>query len=112
MPLFIFIKMKKCYLYILLCDNGSYYIGSTRSLLKRFKEHQMGLGSNYTSHNLPVVLVYFELHTTKNEAYLREMQLKKWSRIKKEALILNWSEKLKKAAECQNKTHHKYHKTQ
>ena len=36
--------MAGAYVYILLCANDSYYVGSTRSLLKRFKEHQMGKG--------------------------------------------------------------------
>jgi len=38
----------KAYLYILLCGNGKFYIGSTKNLERRMEEHQMGLGSNFT----------------------------------------------------------------
>ena len=70
----------------------------------------MSLGALHTSKNLPVALVYFEELESKNVAYLRVIQLQKWTRIKKEALILNWAEELKRAATCQNQTHYKYHK--
>ncbi|RDK88376.1 GIY-YIG nuclease family protein [Marinirhabdus gelatinilytica] len=101
--------MARGYFYILKCADDSYYVGSTQSVLKRVKEHLIGKGAVYTSKRLPLALVYFEEHHSKDSAYLREMQLKKWSRKKKEALILNWTEVLEKAAECQNKMHHKFH---
>ena len=79
-------------------------------MLKKFKEHQVGEGAKYTSNKLPVALVYFEEYNSKDRAYLREMQLKGWTRKKKEALVMNWKSELKKAAGCQNKTHYKQHK--
>ncbi len=42
------------YMYILRCNNDSYYTGSTIDLEKRLKEHNDGLGSNHTKKYLPV----------------------------------------------------------
>lgn len=49
-----------CYTYVLKCANGAYYTGSTKNLGKRFEEHQMGIGANFTKNNRPLKLVYFE----------------------------------------------------
>ena len=77
---------KPC-VYILLCDNGSYYVGSTTNLLLRLQEHEDGLGSDHTKGHYPIELVYTEEYDTPKEAHLRERQVHKWSRAKKERLI-------------------------
>lgn len=74
------------YTYILKLANGKYYVGSTYSLKNRIAEHNSGLDF-YTKQHLPVKLVYYEEHQTKEEAAKREYQIKKWSREKKEKLI-------------------------
>ena len=79
--------MKKGYTYILECCDGSYYTGSTISLKRRLKEHSSGNGANHTKKRLPVKLVYFEAFDKISQASEREKQIKKWSRVKKEALI-------------------------
>lgn len=94
-------------MYILKCADGSYYTGSTIDLERRFWQHQQGEGANYTKKRLPVELVYFEEYDRIDKAYYREKQIQKWSRRKKEALINNMPEDLKKFAECMNKTHYK-----
>lgn len=66
----------------------------------------MGEGANHTSKYLPVALVYFEEYNSKDRAYLREMQLKGWTRLKKEALVMNWKWELKRLSTCNNQTHH------
>jgi putative endonuclease len=75
------------YMYILKCNNDSYYTGSTIDLDKRLKEHNDGLGSNHTKKYLPVELVYYEVFQRIDEAFYREKQIQGWSRAKKEALI-------------------------
>jgi putative endonuclease len=75
------------YMYILKCNNDSYYTGSTIDLEKRLKEHNDGLGSNHTKKYLPVELVYYEVFQRIDEAFYREKQIQGWSRAKKEALI-------------------------
>ena len=95
----------KGYMYILKCSNGEYYIGSTNNLDRRIEEHQNGMGSNFSWKYLPVQLVYHEEFVDVDDAFNREKQIQKWSRAKKEALILGDLEKLKKLA--QNHTEHR-----
>ena len=74
-------------MYILLCANGKYYVGSTENLEERLKRHNAGYGCGFTKAHLPVKLIYKEEYPTIEEAYQRERQLHGWSRAKKEALI-------------------------
>ena len=85
----------KAYMYILLCADGSYYTGSTTELDIRVLQHQNGEGCNYTRERLPVKLVYFEEYARIDEVFLREKQVQKWSRKKKEALINGQFERLR-----------------
>ena len=77
----------RAWLYILKCANNSYYTGSTHNLELRLAQHQAGEGGDYTSKRLPVALVYSCEFESEHEAFLRERQVKSWSRGKKEALI-------------------------
>jgi putative endonuclease len=74
-------------MYILKCSDGSFYTGSTRELDKRVREHNMGMGANYTKKRRPVELVYFEEFQRVDDAFAREKQIQGWSRSKKNALI-------------------------
>lgn len=95
----------KGYMYILECSDGSYYTGSTKYLDLRLAQHQAGEGSNHTKKRLPVKLIYFEEFQRIDEAFYREKQIQGWSRKKKEALINDLTEELKKLAECMNESH-------
>jgi predicted GIY-YIG superfamily endonuclease len=97
----------KGYMYILECNDGSYYTGSTNNLELRLLQHQNGEGANHTKKRLPVKLLYFEEFQRVDEAFYREKQVQGWSRKKKEALINNTTEKLNKLSECINKSHFK-----
>ena len=77
----------KGFMYILLCSDGSYYTGSTTNLELRLMQHEMGEGSSHTKKHLPVKLIYFEEFERIDLAFLREKQVQKWSRKKKEALM-------------------------
>ena len=90
----------KAYVYILKCNDGSYYTGSTNNLERRIMEHQNGEGANYTKKRLPVKLVYFDEFQTIKEAYYREKQIQGWSRKKKEALIQGNYDKLKELSKA------------
>jgi putative endonuclease len=72
---------------MLRCADRSYYVGSTTNLELRVAEHQAGEGGAYTAQRLPVELVYACEFDTLHEAFLREWQVKGWSRKKKEALM-------------------------
>ena len=77
----------KAWLYILKCSDGSYYTGSTNNLSLRLGQHQAGEGSAYTRRRLPVEPVFIQEFPSEHEAFLRERQVKGWSRAKKAALI-------------------------
>ncbi|MFN3605349.1 MAG: GIY-YIG nuclease family protein, partial [Leptonema sp. (in: bacteria)] len=97
----------KGYMYILRCADGSCYTGSTTDLERRLAQHQNGEGANYRKKRLPVKLVYYEEYQHIDEAYYREKQIQKWTRRKKEALINNMPNDLKKYAECMHESHYK-----
>ena len=75
------------HMYILRCGDGSLYVGSTRNLDIRMRQHAIGKGAKYTSTRLPIELVYVEEYESIGEAYAREKQVQGWSRAKREALI-------------------------
>jgi putative endonuclease len=76
------------WLYILLCADGSYYTGTTRTNLEiRLAQHQTGHFGGYTATRRPVALVYSEYFDRIVDAIAAERQIKGWSRAKKEALI-------------------------
>ncbi|OGM88267.1 hypothetical protein A2573_02515 [Candidatus Woesebacteria bacterium RIFOXYD1_FULL_43_18] len=75
------------YIYVLLCKDGSYYIGSTNDIQKRFLDHLNGRGARYTKSHKPEKLIYQEKFSTKSEALKREAELKKWTKTQKSALI-------------------------
>jgi putative endonuclease len=86
------------YMYILKCADGTYYTGSTVDLEKRLQQHQCGEGANYTKKRLPVELIYYEEYSRIDEAFYREKQVQGWSRKKKEALMTEDFESLKRLA--------------
>ena len=95
----------KGWMYILECNDGSYYTGSTNNLELRLQEHSNGEGANHTKKRLPVKLIYFEEFDRIDEAFYREKQVQGWSRKKKEALMNNLTDELTRLAECMNETH-------
>jgi putative endonuclease len=74
------------YIYILLCDQKTFYVGITNNIFERLSEHK-NKKSLYTKKFSDIKLVYQEEFRNKTEAARREKQLKGWSRKKKIALI-------------------------
>ncbi len=68
-------------------SNTVLYIGVTNDLKKRIWQHQRKIVKGFTQKYNVSKLVYFESHPTMESAIVREKQLKKWSRMKKEYLI-------------------------
>ena len=80
--------MKSYYVYILKCNDDSFYTGITNNLERRMNEHQSGENKNsYTSKRLPVELVWFQMFNSPSQAIAFEKKIKGWSRRKKQALI-------------------------
>ncbi len=75
------------YVYILRCADGSYYVGHTDDLERRLAAHQSGQIRGYTHSRRPVQFVFHEEFPSRENVFLRERQLKGWSRRKKEALV-------------------------
>ena len=80
--------MNTYYVYILDCNDGSYYTGVTRDLDERVYQHSVGADPKaYTYRRRPIKLVYIEEFNDVNEAIDFEKQVKGWRREKKIALI-------------------------
>ncbi|WMI65809.1 GIY-YIG nuclease family protein [Aestuariibaculum sp. YM273] len=89
--------MKTYFVYILKCSDNAFYTGITNNMERRLHEHQEGKDIEaYTYTRRPVILVWFEMFTTPDEAIKTEKQIKGWSRRKKQALIDKDWEKLVK----------------
>jgi tRNA/rRNA methyltransferase len=80
------------YVYILRCADGTYYSGHTDDLEQRIAQHHSGDVQGYTSDRRPLEYMWSAEFGTRAEALSAEMQIKGWSRKKKEALIAgDWS---------------------
>jgi putative endonuclease len=67
--------------------NGTLYVGSTDGLARRVWEHQEKHRLGFTARYNVGRLVWYEVHETREAAFLRERQIKKWNRDWKLALI-------------------------
>lgn len=84
--------------YMLRCADGSYYVGHTDDLERRLSEHRVGGRCRYTERRRPVSLVWFRAFSTREEAKKSEVRVKNWSRAKKEALMRDHYDALRRAA--------------
>lgn len=75
------------YIYILLCEDGSFYTGASNNPQKRFQDHKNGKGGAYTRSHKPIKILYTEELSSKSEALKREIQIKGWSKGKKIKLL-------------------------
>lgn len=76
------------YLYILECNDGTYYTGITSELERRIEEHNTSpKGAKYTRGRRPLKLVYHEECLDKSTALKRERAIKRLRRTQKCALI-------------------------
>ncbi len=75
--------------YILRTSLDTLYTGQTNNLEKRLKEHKnkTGKSAKYMRYFTSFELVYKESYPTLSQALRREIELKKLSHEKKEALI-------------------------
>ena len=82
--------MKDYYVYILTNHtNRTLYVGVTNNLTRRTYEHKQAQNSGFAEKYHCYKLIYYELHANIDDAIKREKQLKRWSRMKKEALVNN-----------------------
>jgi predicted GIY-YIG superfamily endonuclease len=81
--------------YVLLCADGSYYVGHTRNIWARLRAHRQGKAAGHTARHRPFKLVHLEENASEKEAMARERQIKRWSRAKKRALSTGSKQRLK-----------------
>ena len=76
------------YVYILASrPNGTLYTGSTDDLLKRIVEHREKLRGGFTAKYDVLRLVWYEVHDSREAAFVRERRIKEWRREWKLDLI-------------------------
>jgi len=83
---------------MLLCNDKTFYTGTSNNVEKRVATHNAGKGAKYTKIRRPVKLMYFEELANKSEALKREIAIKKLSRQQKITLLksngINWQDYL------------------
>jgi putative endonuclease len=77
------------YTYIMASQrNGTLYTGMTDGLAARVSQHKQKLrGDGFTARYGVDLLVWYEVHDTREGAFRRERQIKKWNRAWKLELI-------------------------
>lgn len=81
------------FFYMVRCADNSLYCGITSDTERRVMEHNSdtGKGAKYLRAKKPVTLAYKEECPDRPSALRREYEVKQWTKVKKEALILNSS---------------------
>lgn len=74
------------FVYILLCDETTFYVGITDDLKLRITQHK-NKKSFFTKKFSKFKLVYCEQYSSKRLAAKREKQIKGWNHAKKKMLI-------------------------
>ena len=76
--------------------NGTLYVGMTDDIVRRAWEHRIGAVPGFTKQYDVKLLVWYEVHESRETAFQRERQIKKWNRVWKLELIEksnpNWSD--------------------
>ncbi len=92
------------FVYIVECNDGSYYTGVTNNLSLRIEQHNSDrFPASYSHTRRPVSLRFSEHFGEIKQAIKFEKQVKGWSRAKKEALINNDWEEIKRLSNLKKK---------
>jgi putative endonuclease len=75
------------YVYFMASNSGTLYVGVTGHLEGRVRQHKEARVNGFTKKYKCFKLVYFEEFESVEHAILREKQVKRWRRDKKEFLI-------------------------
>lgn len=91
----LFMPNRQYYIYILSNHSRStLYCGVTNNLKRRIWEHKNDLVKGFTQKYQIHDLVYYEIFRDPESAIEREKQIKNYSRLKKEKIILEFNPKL------------------
>jgi len=76
------------YVYMLASKrNGTLYVGMTDDLVKRVWQHRNNVVEGFTKTYGVKTLVWHEIHESRETAFARERQIKKWNRAWKLEMI-------------------------
>ena len=78
------------YMYVLLCNDNSFYCGITTNLERRLKQHNGSLkgGAKYTRGRRPCQIIYTKKAINRSIASIEECAFKKLSRKQKENFLI------------------------
>src|SRR5690242_15667350 len=79
---------KTYFVYIMTNRSRTLYVGFTSDIEVRTRQHKNHTFEGFTARYRCDRLVWFERHDDPNVAIEREKQIKRWSRVKKIALIV------------------------
>ena len=79
------------YIYVLLCNDNSFYCGITTNVERRLKQHNGVIkgGAKYTRGRRPCKVIYIKKASDRSDASKKECLFKKLSRKDKEKFLLN-----------------------
>lgn len=75
------------YVYMIKDEENNLYIGITENPEQRLQYHNTNRGAQFTKDSSNFSIVFLEEYSNLPNARKREIQIKKWSRKKKEILI-------------------------
>jgi len=64
------------FVYVIKCENDSYYIGQTDNIPRRWQEHISGQSAEWTKKYKPIYIPHYEEFNSREEAVAREKELK------------------------------------
>jgi putative endonuclease len=83
------------YVYIVQCEDDSFYTGYSKDIESRMKHHKEGKGARYTKMHKPERLVYVEIVDSRKVAMRRERQIKKLNHHRKLKLLKSEKNRIK-----------------
>jgi len=69
-------NISRFYIYVLKCENGKYYVGQTKNLEKRSREH-LNRKVRFLKDNPPIKYIYVETVSSRGDALKRETDLRR-----------------------------------
>lgn len=79
--------MEVWFVYIAETDSGHLYTGVSNDVSKRITKHNSGKGSKFARMHSGFKLVYTSEPMSKSAALKREIQIKGWTKARKEKLV-------------------------
>lgn len=83
------------YVYLLQSENNKIYTGISPDVDARFDKHALGKGALFTRLNKPLNVLAFKAFSSKREAAMVEIQIKKIPRASKLSIACLWNDERK-----------------